>query len=280
MEKRGNPPSESDLPEDDSDEFDFEETDDGDDSVKEEKSQKELDREALLDTPYIINGFDTDLTVWDRESLEHSLQHTYETQISVEKSFSTLIYDDSGTGISLSYTEEFAAKMATILGLHEAPKKWGQVTQYLDLGKLSEHQLDELITENKPEDYYIFYNIDANTYKPTEYYDLSESFLTFKVARGILFFDHLNHADRDASNHLFFNAVAHHRFGSTEFSFAVLVVASANLVSKDGNVPDILPELQNWLTCAGALIPDDDPEYLSKLTKMSAAAADSPSKLP
>ena len=285
MAKKASTPTKSAGPEDE----DFEDVDDdalkaASKSVEKQKTQKELDREARLNAPYKINDQDTDLTIWDHKLLEAVLVNAYDTQVRTQKNQAVLIYGDSGIG--KSYTAaDFAAKMATHLGLGEAPKKWGQDTPYLDLGKLTEQQIDKLIAENKADQYFTFHILDAKSYNPTDYEGVPRfpgenegdvrhlralkffwiRFLELKGTRGILFLDEMNHANEDVLNYMF-NVIENHTFGTTKFSDDVLVVSAGNVGSGHGNTKDLPQALENRFYQKGVLIldPDDWIEWARK----------------
>jgi len=220
----------------------------------------------------------TGLDVWSHMMLENALFLNLKTQLKTGKQHSLLVYGDTGIGKTQT-VQAFASKMAKEMGLQDSPKKYGQNTAYLDLDKLTEDQIDDILKQDDVSEYFVFIDLNAKSFYPTDYEGVprlpsNESdekiikhlralkfpfirFIEKPGARGILFLDELNHAQVDVFNYLF-RVIDNHTFGTTKFSDDIFIVAAGNLGLGHGNVNPLPMGLKRRFMSKGFLVLDPD----------------------
>jgi len=220
----------------------------------------------------------TGLDVWSHMMLEKTLNNNLKTQFKTGKQRSVIVYGDTGIGKTQT-VQEFASKKAKEMGLQDAPKKYGQNTAYLDLDKLTEEQIDDVLRQKEVSEYFVFIDLNAKSFYPTDYEGVprlpsNESdekiikhlralkfpfirFIEKPGATGILFLDELNHAQIDVFNYLF-RVIDNHTFGTTKFSNDIFIIAAGNLGTGHGNVNPLPTGLKRRFMGAGFLVLDPD----------------------
>jgi hypothetical protein len=221
------------------------------------------------------------LPVWGQRVLRDTINNAWLTQQKTGKQQGVLIYGDTGIGKTTT-VKDWCSSRAKKLGLDKAPQKFGQNTAYLDLNKLSESQIDEILDQNDVSEYFVLINLNAKSFLPTDYegvpiMDLNKPngkirdylkqlkldfirFLSRPGARGVLFLDELNHAQVDVLNYMF-NVIEEHLFGRTKISDDVLVLSAGNLGAGHGNVKPLPTGLKARFYKKGFLVLDPDDWY-------------------
>jgi hypothetical protein len=230
-----------------------------------------------------IKGKKTGLSPWGQKLLRKSINSAWLTQEKTGKQQGVLIYGDTGIGKTTT-VKDWCEKKAKQLGLDKSPTKFGQKPGYLDLNKLSESQIDEILQQDDVSEYFVLVNLNAKSFLPTDYEgvpilpkDINEHdgkirdhlkalkldfirYLSRPGARGVLFLDELNHAQVDVMNYMF-NVIEEHLFGRTKISDDVLVIAAGNLGVGHGNVQPLPTGLKARFYKKGFLILDPDDWY-------------------
>lgn len=220
----------------------------------------------------------TGLDVWSHMMLEDALFLNLKTQFKTGEQHSLLVYGDTGIGKTQT-VKAFASKMAKEMGLQDSPKKYGQNTAYLDLDKLTEEQIDDILRQDDVSEYFVFIDLNAKSFYPTDYEGVPRlpsnepdekiikhlralkfpfiRYIEKTGARGILFLDELNHAQVDVFNYLF-RVIDNHTFGTTKFSDDIFIVAAGNLGMGHGNVQPLPTGLKRRFMSKGFLVLDPD----------------------
>ena len=242
-------------------------------------SDKEKEKaEKYRKHTHMLGQTKTGLDVWSHTMLENALFLNLKTQLKTGKQHSLLVYGDTGIGKTQT-VQAFCTKMAKETGLQDAPKQYEQDTAYLDLDKLTEEQIDDILKRNNVSEFFVFIDLNAKSFYPTDYEGVPRlpsnqpdekiikhlRALKFPFIRyiekpgaiGILFLDELNHAQVDVFNYLF-RVIDNHTFGTTKFSDDIFIVAAGNLGTGHGNVNPLPTGLKRRFMGKGFLILDPD----------------------